>query len=346
MRPDEYLDDDEEEGFSSRSIFASGWFRALMVLGVLGIVLVVTLPYAFKWIESAKPAVAKRDAAPAPEARPTSATPSVTPVTVPTPGPPPAAAEKPAGEEKPVATTVPLPATPVTPSGPAESSAGVKASAEKPSAPAKAAEKPATAEKPAPAPKAAATEKPAAKHAAEAAVSGPSPVRKSAAAPASAPQKGGDFFIQVGVFQDGRNADRLAKSLRAKHLPVQVSRVTGETTTAAAATRHEVFVTGSNPQVVNAALRGNGAALAVRGGVAVQPSLELKDAVALSRKLSGEGLNVQIRRVGGDTAAASAAGVRHLVRVGGYATRAEAQAVRTQLQRDGISAFVTPVATQ
>lgn len=340
MRPDEYLDDDEEDGFSSRSIFASGWFRALMVLGVLGIILVVTLPYAFKWMEAPKPALAKRDAAPSSAARPAPATPSavppsVVPVAVPTPGPPPAAAEKP------TVASAPLPA-PQT--APAEAPAPLKASAEKPTPakPASTAKAPSeapSAEKPAPPAKPVAP-------LAEATVGTASPVRKSATAPAPRPaaaaEKGGDFWVQVGVFQDERNAERLAKTLRAKHLPAHVTKLTREAT--APTTRHEVFVTGANPQVVNAALRGNGSALPVRGGVAVQPSLELKEAVALSRKLSGEGLNVQIRRVGGD--AAPAAGVRHLVRVGGYATRGEAQAVRNQLKRDGVSAFVTPVATQ
>jgi hypothetical protein len=302
-------------------------------------------------MEAPKPVVAKRDAAPSSEARPAPAMPSAIPVTVPTPGPPSAAAEKPVATPAPTpsAQTVPAPAPDPTPVKPLSE----KPTAEKPATTVKLPAEPTPADKPTAAAKAtpgaaqATAEKPAATKA-EATVGAATSMRKSAAAPAAkhaAADKGGDFYVQVGVFQDERNAERLAKTLRDKHLPVHVTKVTGEAAAAAPTTRHEVFVAGANPQVVNAALRGNGSALPVRGGVAVQPSLELKEAVALSRKLSGEGLNVQIRRVGGDTAPA-ASGARHLVRVGGYATRAEAQTVRDQLKRDGINAFVTPVATR
>src|ERR1041385_6095939 len=36
-----------------RSIFSSGWFRAIVVLGALAVGLVVTLPYVLRWMDPA-----------------------------------------------------------------------------------------------------------------------------------------------------------------------------------------------------------------------------------------------------------------------------------------------------
>src|SRR5262245_39630725 len=50
MGPDNYLDDEEEPRWSVRSILASGWFRAGLLLGGIVIALVLTLPYALRWM--------------------------------------------------------------------------------------------------------------------------------------------------------------------------------------------------------------------------------------------------------------------------------------------------------
>ena len=52
---DEYREEDEPEDEGSRSIFAAGWFRAVLVLTVLAIVVVVSLPYLLDWFEPSAP---------------------------------------------------------------------------------------------------------------------------------------------------------------------------------------------------------------------------------------------------------------------------------------------------
>lgn len=143
--------------------------------------------------------------------------------------------------------------------------------------------------------------------------------------------------MQVGLFQNTANAERLAQDLRTDRYSVEVAQVTRDGA-APAVSRHEVLVTGSSVDAVTAALKGSGTAQAVTGGVVVRPALDLKDAVTLSRRLASEGLEVRIRRA----AAASTSGgaTVHLVRVGGYATPAEAQAGKKQLAAKGVSGFV------
>jgi cell division septation protein DedD len=164
---------------------------------------------------------------------------------------------------------------------------------------------------------------------------------KVAAAP------GGDYWVQVGVFQREDNAEALARSVREKtKMPARIgSRPARSSVPTVTPARHEVFVTGAQVTTVNAALKGRGSAHAVRGGVAVQPPLELKEAVALSQRLSGEGMNVKIRRVGGEGVGAADPGVAYVVRVGGYGTRAQAEAAKRELARKGVNGFVTPVST-
>src|SRR5262245_66218007 len=61
--PDDYVDDYED-----RSIFAAGWFRALLVLAGLAVAVVAMLPYVLDWLEPAsspvKPAVQARASRP------------------------------------------------------------------------------------------------------------------------------------------------------------------------------------------------------------------------------------------------------------------------------------------
>ncbi len=73
---------------------------------------------------------------------------------------------------------------------------------------------------------------------------------------------------------------------------------------------------------------------AVKGGAVVRPALPLKDAVDLSKELAGAGMDVKIRRVGGDKA------TFYLVRVGGFADRKEAEAAQKELAGKGVPGFI------
>src|SRR6266540_3711333 len=48
---EEFIEEDEHDDLARRSIFAAGWFRALLVLTVLAIIVVVSLPYLLNWLE-------------------------------------------------------------------------------------------------------------------------------------------------------------------------------------------------------------------------------------------------------------------------------------------------------
>ena len=159
-----------------------------------------------------------------------------------------------------------------------------------------------------------------------------------------APSAGaGDFWVQVGAFQDDKNAERLAVTLREGQLTVEVVRVTraaagGE---AAAQSQHQVLVSGSNVETVSTALRGTGkSAQAGAGGVVVQPAMSMREAVDLSQKLKADGLTASIRRVGAGGGVAGGT-VIHVVRVGGYTTRPAAVEAKRTLEGRGVPGFVT-----
>src|SRR5204862_1834853 len=48
-----FYPDDEPDEYAERSIFATGWFRAILVLAALAIAVVAMLPYMLDWIEPA-----------------------------------------------------------------------------------------------------------------------------------------------------------------------------------------------------------------------------------------------------------------------------------------------------
>src|SRR5262245_28523314 len=354
MRSDDYLDDgDERDRFSTGAIFASGWFRAVLVLGVLAITLVVTVPYLLRWMEPGQPRTDRQVArsiesrpavAPTPIPVPAPVAPAATsPASTPapaqstaTPAPPAAATPAPAALPAPAATATPAPkmTAPAVASGPvterlvpAPAPAQMPSAQERESSPVKPGVAGADARKAEPAAKKAAAHEPA--------------PAKASAPPGS---RGGEYWVQVGAFQRERNAEALVRSIRESlKMPVQMSRPARAEAVSAAPSRHEVFVTGTPVATVNAALRGQGTAQAVRGGVAVHPPLELKEAIALSQRLAGEGMNVKVRRVGGDAPPADAQ-IAYVVRVGGYATRAQAEAARRELARKNVNGFVTPAA--
>jgi cell division septation protein DedD len=352
---------DDDEPLTPRSIFSTGWFRALLVLGVLAVVLVFTVPYVLEWLEPAPPP--RREAArpaPAPAPAPVPATPPAappapppakqeaapTPRAVPAPAPPP-----PRAEPAPAPKAAPAPAK--LPEGPPRKAEPSRAEAPKREAPRS--EPPRSEAKAAPTPKAerpllgTGKAEPAAPRPAReerTAAASRSAVRREPAAagtarkapPAgeTAPAGGrGDYWVQVGAFQDDKNAERLAASLREGRLPVEVAQVTrgGE---GEGGGRHQVVVSGSNVEAVSAALRGSGrTAEAAAGGVAVQPALPMREAVELSQKLRAAGLNASIRRV-----ASPGGATFHVVRVGGFPNRAEAVAAKRNLEQRGLGGFV------
>ena len=317
----DYEDDDEREELASRSIFAAGWFRAVLVLTVLAIVVVVSLPYLLNWFEPSPPPARVAKPAEAPRPSPGAAPPS--PV-APTVAPSPPAAAPPGAAATPPSAPKPAPASPAAASKPA---------AEKPAPPAApkaAADTPAAARPAKPADKAAAP-------------AGAAKVTASAGKPAAAAKDGGaqagarGYWVQLGVFKDASNAESLAKTVRQQGFPVEVARVSREGNGGQEpAPRHEILVTEGGVEKVNAALKGKGSAQPVAGGVLVKPSFSLQEAMAVSKQLSGEGLKVVIR-----PAAGPARGTYHLVRAGGYADRARALAARDQIKNKGHEGFLT-----
>jgi cell division septation protein DedD len=191
--PDDFLEDEEQEEYGQRSIFATGWFRAVLVLLVLAVVAVIAVPLIGGWFEPTPPPKvttkgSEPSSAPVPSPPPTASAPSApAPITPP-----------------PVAAPTPAPATPA-PSMPAP--------AVSTPAPARPEMPPATTPKAAKAPeKAKAPER-------TAAVT-PS---KSAAKPAAA---NGNYWVQVGAFKESGNAEGLARKLRSEGYTVQVTQVT------------------------------------------------------------------------------------------------------------------------
>jgi cell division septation protein DedD len=325
---DEYLDEDERDDIAQRSIFSAGWFRALLVLTVLAIVVVVSLPYLLNWLEPTpvappKPQTKASEPAPAPVA-PAPTTPAQTagtaqpakpettapPTTAQTEAPKPAPAA-PTPADRPLG-TAPLPVAPAQAPPASTKAAPAKPDAVKP---------PAVAAAP-----------------------------KRALTPA--PAANGSYWIQVGAFVQEKNAEALAKTLRAEQFPVEIARLSrGVGGTSApvqpveSGGQNQLVITGSTPDAVNAALKGKGTAQVVKGGIVVNPAYDLETAMSLSSQLKKEGFKVIIRRArSGATTAAPATGsgiTYHVVRVGGFADRAKAQQARADLEAKGHAGFVT-----
>src|SRR5499425_231629 len=124
--PEEFIEEDEQDEIARRSIFSAGWFRALLVLTVLAIVVVVSLPYLLNWLEPtpgppARPQAKVSEQAPPPASTPPSASapsevkPSTPPAT-PAPTAPAPVASAPAAKSEAPPAAAPAPAT----SAPAE----------------------------------------------------------------------------------------------------------------------------------------------------------------------------------------------------------------------------------
>ena len=323
---DEYLDEDERDDIAQRSIFSAGWFRALLVLTVLAIVVVVSLPYLLNWLEPTpttvpKPQTKASEPAPAAPAAPAGTAPAAKPETT----APPAIAQTEAPKPAPAAPTpadrplgtAPLPAAP--PQAPPAATG--KTAAAKPEA-----------------------------------VKPPVAAAASKRVPAPAPAAGGSYWIQVGAFVQEKNAETLAKTLRAEQFPVEIARMNrgGGSASAPAPAKaaepggqNQLVITGSTPDAVNAALKGKGTAQVVKGGIVVNPSYDLETAMSISSALKKEGFKVVIRRAKSGAVPAPAAPAMgggptyHVVRVGGFADRAKALQARADLEAKGHAGILT-----
>ena len=333
--PEEFIEEDEQDELARRSIFSAGWFRALLVLTVLAIIVVVSLPYLLNWLEptpsppgkpqakvsepAAPPPTAPAPAPPAPAVTPSPSAPAP-PAKAEPPAPPPAKPDAPATAQAPAAPspadrpvgTAPLPAVPAPVAPPAKTAPAAKAETPK----------------------------------------APSAAKKSA--PVEAGQ--GGYWVQVGAFAEERNAEALSKQLKSENFPVTISRISrgGSAPAAAkaapsapvASAQNQLFITGSTPEAVNAALKGKGTAQPVKGGLVVNPPFDLETAMSLSSSLKKEGFKVVIRRAKAAPAPAATpssedgGAIFHVVRVGGYPDRAKAQQVRGELEAKGHPGFL------
>ncbi|HKX05833.1 MAG TPA: hypothetical protein VJX71_25300, partial [Methylomirabilota bacterium] len=75
---DDFLEDDEHEEYGQRSIFATGWFRAVLVLLVLAVIAVIAVPLIGGWFEPTPPpkVTTTRPAEPTPAPLPAPTTPA------------------------------------------------------------------------------------------------------------------------------------------------------------------------------------------------------------------------------------------------------------------------------
>jgi len=334
---EEFIEEDEQDELARRSIFSAGWFRALLVLTVLAIIVVVSLPYLLNWLAPTPGPPGKPQAKVSEPATPRPTTP----------------APAPSDAKPPAPAVVPSPSAPLPPSkaeAPAPPSAkpDAPATAQAPAAPSPADRPVGTAPLPAvPAPTPPAKTAPAAK-----AEAPKPPSAAKTGAPAEAGQ--GGYWVQVGAFADERNAEALSKQLKGENFPVTISRISrggsasapakAPSSPATADAQNQLFITGSTPDAVNAALKGKGTAQSVKGGLVVNPPYDLETAMSMSSSLKKEGFKVVIRRAKTAPAPAPSSGAGgttfHVVRVGGYPDRAKAQQVRGELEAKGHAGFL------
>jgi cell division septation protein DedD len=191
VEQEEIIVGDEREERGLGSLLAAGWFRALLVLSALAVVMMVALPYLLDWFEPATSPPPM--AAPARhEARFARAHGLLSGRRAVRPGPeqaPPAAAMTPTpGVARTVATRPPtLPSRPVA-AAPSEAVPRVKAGADV-----------------------------------------PEPERSRPVLPtrnATAAETSQSHWVQLGLFKDSQNAERLARRLRDEGFSIQVASVT------------------------------------------------------------------------------------------------------------------------
>lgn len=373
---DDRNDDLEPERYEEeppRSIFAATWFRAVLVLIVLGVIGAVAVPYILDAVNPPPTQQAVVKSAPLP------ATPPSPP---PSPSPPPAAPVASTQAESP--SLPPSQRSMSSPSAAMSEQAKSAAPAARPSAPLAKADVPST--KPAAPPaktepaapkmepaapptngtaKSSMSRSPAATAAdtpprtsAKPAAKKPSEPRQAAASTATAAT--GAYWVQVGAFKDEETAKRLVARLREQNFKVADITASAPAPAASAATptptatpagtdQYDVFVTGLPPAELHTRLTAKGLASETSGtGVVIKPSLPLRDAVALSKDLAVDGLKVQVRRAAGTGAAArpqpakasAAADGLYRVRVGSFNDRAAAVAALRELEAKGYKPFI------
>ena len=331
-------DQDLYEETPPRSIFAATWFRALLVLIVLGVIGAVAVPYILDAMNppAPKPTIASRAPASPPPATPAASSTASTSALPPSTVAPAIADKAPAPVEK-------APSDKTTKSDKADRSGKVGQVSDKP------ADKPsdktdkkdamvasATTSDSKPESKPIATARPATKTTTKPAATTkpepakseekttPAPTKRVAtkATPPSAPKatESGDWWVQVGAFRDADTAKKVAAKLREQNYKVDESLSAAAPAKAPKATapaaqtasdkpasaapagsdQYDVFVSGGTAADLNKRLSGKGLAAEASGaGVVVKPSLPLRDAVALSKDLAIDGFKVQVRRAGG-----------------------------------------------
>lgn len=298
-----------------RSIFAALWFRVVLVLGVVGVVAALAMPYLLDWLN------------PPPERRSTTATkpappPAVKPSAQAQPPQMPQGAPRPTPSVAPPARTKPEAAPPKATAEPEPAATGQSKKASAGATTPREGRRPARAA----APKAVASG------------SGSYWVQVGAFRDAERAKKlvaqlrGQEFTAIESVTRSGAEAPAAASS---------------GTPAATAGDRYDVLVSGASTSDINAKLAAKGLAAEPAGnGVVIKPSLPLRDAVALSKDLAVEGLKVQVKRAGsGGTEAASAptaAGAEslHRVRVGAFPDRKAAAAALRELEAKGYKGFI------
>jgi SPOR domain len=297
--------DDHDEVDQPRSILSAMWFRAVLVVVVLGVVALLAVPHVLDMVNAPPPRQsASVKLAPSP---------AIPPAVQPTPAPSPERA------------TSPQQAVPTPPPQPTEM--------------AKATESPSA--------------KPTEEQATKPTKSGPAEaVGKVVDGQSGDKPTRGTYWVQVGAFRDAAAAQKLAERLRAENYSVTETVKRGGAAPKASAggeagDRYNVFVSGLAPTELTTKLSAKGlGADVVAGGAVIKPSLSLREAVALSRDLTADGLQVQVRRAGRTEAASAAAPAPasgdgyHRVRVGGFSERGAAVAVAKELEGKGYRPFV------
>jgi len=336
--PPHGLEDEEWEEEAPRSLFASTWFRVVVVVLAFGAVAAVSVPYVMDSLNPAPPGPTVTRAPAADKAKPSSPPGIATPAPVLSPAPaPPAPATAPAApgppSSSPSVASVIEKAPPPTPA---------KTQAPRQVAQAPKAESAKTAPQKADSPKSAESPKSAAKR--EPAKSEP---EKSASKDAAT---AGELWVQVGAYRDTTIVKRVSTTLTDKGFSVSESTLTRggrapESGVPAGVDRYDVVVSGGVPADVTRKLTEKGlSAEPVSEGAVVRPSLALRDAVTLSNDLRGEGLSVSVRRVGkgAPAPAGSGAGTEtlHRVRVGPFPDRAAANAAVQKLRDLGYTPFI------
>ena len=315
---DQEYDDERFEDEGRRSIFSALWFRAILVVIVLGVVVAVAVPYVLELANQPAPktaALGKPEMTPAPVAQP--APPPV--ASVPAPSAP--APEKTAPPEKPAS---------------AEKSAASETSAPAPMTPAT--------EKPAPAPS-----KKSEASKSVAAGTGDYFVQVGAFKNPDTAKKLAVRLREQKYNVEETSATTTVKSARSA--PPSAPPAAAPPAAATPSDRYDVHVSGAAPAELNTKLSAKGlSAEPSGGGVVVKPSMPLRDAVALSKDLAVDGLKVQVRRAAAGSAPAPAAapsapvamtdGTLYRVRVGPFDDKSTATSTLRELEQKGYQPFL------